>query len=314
MKITIGFLRVGLLLCGIFADWCLCLKDVQIKVPATVERGHDAILRCMFDLDGDRLYSVKWYRGNYEFYRYTPSERPPIKQFKIKGMFVREQDSNSTQVVLENVSRDISGSYSCEVTAEQPSFFTDMQTAELQVVDLPQGDPVISGLKPRYRVGETLKANCTSEGSNPAANLTWYLNGKPVDAKYVHRHKPRLNHEDNLLTVHSILRFQVTNHLLKDGRMKIRCTASLHNLYHRISEKSVGREKKHHRHHVLTTSTTMVPYRSWELTQAAKRPPDSTWVFLSPISGESTNKSSKNSCQILYTLTIIIINNIIMQR
>lgn len=68
----------------IFTEWCLCMKDLKIQVPAAVERGHDATLNCMFDLDGDRLYSVKWYRGSGEFYRYTPSESPKVKQFKIK--------------------------------------------------------------------------------------------------------------------------------------------------------------------------------------------------------------------------------------
>lgn len=99
-------------------------------------QGDDATLRCFFDLEGDKLYSVKWYRGVFEFYRYTPSESPPIKKFKINGLRVRESDSYDTQVVLEQVPRSISGIFSCEVTADQPSFFTVIKSADLQVYQI----------------------------------------------------------------------------------------------------------------------------------------------------------------------------------
>ncbi|KAJ8952575.1 hypothetical protein NQ318_006942 [Aromia moschata] len=111
----------------------LALKQIDISVPVAVVQGHKAVLKCTFDLEGDKLYSMKWYRGAGEFYRYTPSDPKPIKQFKIRGFHVLESESNATQVVLENVSRVISGPFSCEVTADQPSFFTDMKTADLEV-------------------------------------------------------------------------------------------------------------------------------------------------------------------------------------
>ncbi|KAH1014005.1 hypothetical protein HUJ04_002912 [Dendroctonus ponderosae] len=173
---------------------------VNREVPVAVLRGEDANLQCFYDLEGDKLYSVKWYRGSLEFFRYSPSEFPPIKQFKIRGLNIREKDSRDTQVVLEHVSKEISGIYSCEVTAEQPSFFTDMQSAELKVIDLPRKDPQINGLKTRYKLEETLKANCTSEGSHPAANLTWRINGKDVEEKFVRHQRPSIYNEDDLVT------------------------------------------------------------------------------------------------------------------
>ena len=33
-----------------------------------------------------RLYSVKWYKGRHEFYRYMPGNQPKIKTFPVKGM------------------------------------------------------------------------------------------------------------------------------------------------------------------------------------------------------------------------------------
>lgn len=34
------------------------------------------------------LYSVKWYKGRREFYRYSPRENPPMKTFPIAGVHV----------------------------------------------------------------------------------------------------------------------------------------------------------------------------------------------------------------------------------
>lgn len=39
------------------------LRLVQVQVPAEVERGRSAVLGCRFELEGDTLYSVKWYKG-----------------------------------------------------------------------------------------------------------------------------------------------------------------------------------------------------------------------------------------------------------
>lgn len=60
------------------------LSGVQVELsiePPVVQRFSQAIIRCNYDLLGDPLYSVKFYRGVYEFYRYTPGDRDPTKVF-----------------------------------------------------------------------------------------------------------------------------------------------------------------------------------------------------------------------------------------
>ena len=37
-----------------------------------VEGGHTLNLECDYKLEGDTLYSLKWYRDDKEFYRYIP--------------------------------------------------------------------------------------------------------------------------------------------------------------------------------------------------------------------------------------------------
>lgn len=64
------------------------LRNVNILVPAAVKKGDNVLLTCTYDLEGDILYSVKWYKGRREFYRYTPKENPAMKIFSITGITV----------------------------------------------------------------------------------------------------------------------------------------------------------------------------------------------------------------------------------
>ncbi|KAK6640269.1 hypothetical protein RUM44_011955 [Polyplax serrata] len=59
------------------------LKDLRVSVPQAIRKGETAVLMCDFDLEGDSLYSVKWYKGRKEFYRFTPKDEFPIKTFPV---------------------------------------------------------------------------------------------------------------------------------------------------------------------------------------------------------------------------------------
>ena len=62
------------------------LSNINVRIPEYIQTGESADLTCSFNLGGDDLYSVKWYKGRHEFYRYMPYERPKIKIFPVKGM------------------------------------------------------------------------------------------------------------------------------------------------------------------------------------------------------------------------------------
>lgn len=53
-----------------------------------------AVLYCRYDLEGDRLYSVKWYKDDEEFYRFMPRIDPEKNVFDRPG--VRVDVSNDT--------------------------------------------------------------------------------------------------------------------------------------------------------------------------------------------------------------------------
>ena len=62
------------------------LSNLSVRIPEYIQKGQTADLTCSFNLGGDKLYSVKWYKGRHEFYRYMPGQDPVIKTFPVKGM------------------------------------------------------------------------------------------------------------------------------------------------------------------------------------------------------------------------------------
>ncbi|KAL6422413.1 hypothetical protein ACFW04_010621 [Cataglyphis niger] len=158
-----------------------CLQKVSLEVvPEVVQRGQEAILRCHYDLQKAPLYSLKWYRGRHEFYRFSPSEDPPIKIFNISGIYVDSDNSNQSQVTLRKVDFGLSGTFSCEVTADAPTFSTASGTKNLTVVSIPSGRPVIVSERERYDIGDVLRANCSLPSSKPPVHFLFTLNNMPT--------------------------------------------------------------------------------------------------------------------------------------
>lgn len=65
-------------------------------------------------MEGDTLYTVKYYKGRREFYRYTPKENPAIKVFPHPGIRIevstaadtadqREREKNSVCVGVAEI-------------------------------------------------------------------------------------------------------------------------------------------------------------------------------------------------------------------
>ena len=62
---------------------------MKLTVPAHRFIGDDAVLTCKYDLEGEELYSVKWYKDGNEFYRYIPGERDQkVTVFNMPGVRV----------------------------------------------------------------------------------------------------------------------------------------------------------------------------------------------------------------------------------
>ncbi|XP_055903550.1 uncharacterized protein LOC129939533 [Eupeodes corollae] len=177
---TFGLLLL-LVSCFDFIDGALRNVSLIVEPPA-VRKGQHATLRCLYDLSGAPLYSVKFYRGQLEFYRYTPGEIPNTKVFPFPGLSVIIPMSNASQVVIRKVGFGLSGNFSCEVTADAPLFSTATAFAKLQVVEYPEKRPMLFTEHNRYEPGDVLRANCSTPPSRPRAELKFTINNMVVSS------------------------------------------------------------------------------------------------------------------------------------
>jgi len=86
-------------------------------------------------------------------------------------------------VTLKGVTRELSGSYQCEVSEDAPLFHTEIRSAHMQVIELPKDDPVMQVDKKVIGVNDNFKAVCTVGPSYPPANITWSINGNQVSCR-----------------------------------------------------------------------------------------------------------------------------------
>ena len=65
------------------------VRLIGVNVPSYRFRGEDAILKCLYDLEGEQLYSVKWYKDGSEFFRFIPGDPDQkITTFNLPGVLV----------------------------------------------------------------------------------------------------------------------------------------------------------------------------------------------------------------------------------
>ncbi|XP_022244949.1 cell adhesion molecule 1-like [Limulus polyphemus] len=175
----------------------LLLKDLQqllgvhlkvLDIPSPTTLGQSIELTCSYELDGDQLYSVKWYKDNTEFFRYLPLDWPPGQFLPLPGVRVDLSKSGKDTVYLNHVTLETAGVYRCEVSAEAPSFQTVEASKEMKVTVFPTEGPIINGARPEYIVGDTVNINCTSAKSKPAAKIRWYINDEIVGSTRKSQH------------------------------------------------------------------------------------------------------------------------------
>lgn len=66
----------------------LGIRIIHVSGPRAIENGKSTILTCEYDTENEGLYSVKWYKGTREFFRFTPKEIPAEKVFRFPGLNV----------------------------------------------------------------------------------------------------------------------------------------------------------------------------------------------------------------------------------
>ncbi|XP_073826503.1 beaten path IIIb [Musca autumnalis] len=188
---------------------CLSLSMTEVRIPKHIMRYEDATLGCKYDLDGESLYSVKWYKDGFEFYRYVPRDMPPGQVFPLPGVDVDLQNSTDDVVVLRRVTLQSTGRYRCEVSGEAPSFQTVSGHEDMIVVVIPAAGPQITGGKPRYQIGDLVSVNCTSSPSKPICHLSWLINGNHANRSFLRYYEPKVVGREGLEVATLGLEFRV---------------------------------------------------------------------------------------------------------
>ncbi|XP_069987558.1 uncharacterized protein [Penaeus vannamei] len=210
----------------------------NLDVPLNAERYTNQTLTCNYDLGSEDLYTVKWYFNDEEFFRYTPSEDPMMAAFNNSNIQVIMEESQENKVVLREVDLTATGQYKCEVGRDWPDFTFDDKTANMTVVVIPNERPRIEGVVDgHFRVDDLVNLNCTAAPSMPAATLLWYINDAAAPKDDL-RHYSHVKTADGLYVSTLGLNFKLTKGHFKQGELKLKCTATIATLYHKVEEHS----------------------------------------------------------------------------
>lgn len=101
-------------------------------VPKEVIINSQVKLICDVELEGDSLYSLKWYLNGTEILSFMPSRNESM-DFLVDYLPLSFDSSNWTEVVIEDVSWHLEGTWSCEVFADS-SFQRDYASNSLVIL------------------------------------------------------------------------------------------------------------------------------------------------------------------------------------
>ncbi|XP_050315664.1 uncharacterized protein LOC126750177 [Anthonomus grandis grandis] len=161
-----------------------CFSLTNMTAPPVQDPRSEMRLHCQFDMGGEELYAVKWYKDDHEFFRYTPAGEEMVT-FMVPGVHIEEKQSRCNQnrcdlLLIKLRKPESSGAYRCEVSSEAPAYRLASETHNVTVAALPEEPPMIDGLKSTYTLGESMVATCTSGLGDPKPHLKFYMNKLPV--------------------------------------------------------------------------------------------------------------------------------------
>ncbi|XP_063220971.1 uncharacterized protein LOC134530202 [Bacillus rossius redtenbacheri] len=144
MSICLTFISAGTLLQNVPSElhwWDMSgdiegsqgLRLLDIRVPQYGELHGSVTMTCDFKLEDTKLYSVKWYKNDFEFFRYIPDNSPQTQSLPVPGILLDLSSSNMTTITLIRLGFNSSGTYRCEVSTEAPDFKTVVGSGDLSV-------------------------------------------------------------------------------------------------------------------------------------------------------------------------------------
>ncbi|CAG9813264.1 unnamed protein product [Phaedon cochleariae] len=113
---------------------------MHIRVPEAVPRGESVVLGCDYDLESAALYTIKWRR---------------------------EKHNKAVNVLRPHE----------KLCSTLPDFCLKLR---FHTSHVPEDDLVLRIESQKVAPGGRVRANCTTPGSYPGINITWFLNDEEV--------------------------------------------------------------------------------------------------------------------------------------
>nr|XP_040567971.1 uncharacterized protein LOC121117593 [Lepeophtheirus salmonis] len=153
------------------------------------------------------------------------------------------KQSSPQSLLLDRVSLKGQGTFSCEVSS-LPSFDTRQGSAQVVVGRLPMSIPEIDSsnlASKKLKEGDVTSFNCSSFGSIPPPNITWFINGNRASENPLSSSKIFLNQSHHIpygWDTKSQLTLPIESQLLTPNasRIKIKCLVTLYDLYYKSHE------------------------------------------------------------------------------
>lgn len=116
-------------------DYTRGVVITNLHVPFSA--SHEASLDCKYDLEGDLLYDVKWYKDGQHFFRCQPNGE--VQEFPLDGIKIYPTNFatiGSCPLTLIGLNFKSGGEYLCEVTTEGPVFKEAAKSAKMKILQL----------------------------------------------------------------------------------------------------------------------------------------------------------------------------------
>ncbi|CAH0548150.1 unnamed protein product [Brassicogethes aeneus] len=142
------------------------------KFSVPPQEAHEALLVCQYDLNGSKLYDVKWYKDDQNFFRCSDNG---VQKYQVEGVKVSswEPMASSCSLTLTRLTSQSAGMYRCEVTLETPSFTTLSKRGELRVTSAFKLVQPIESTTRHFESSTTPSSSTSSSSSFRRTNLVF---------------------------------------------------------------------------------------------------------------------------------------------
>lgn len=112
------------------------IRITNLKVP--LGGYHEVPIDCQYNLEGTKLYDVKWYKDGEQFFRCLPNG--DTMDYPVEGIHLYIDGTprtGSCPLTLIGLSSRTTGEYKCEVTGEAPSFVSAAKSTRFRMMEPP---------------------------------------------------------------------------------------------------------------------------------------------------------------------------------